>query len=498
MSAHLAIDLGAGSGRAFLGRVGPGVLSFEEVHRFHYQPRTAGGHLRWDGGRLFEGVRASLAKAGAAAAGQGTRVVSAGVDAWGVDYGLIDEGGALVEEPISYRDPRTAGVMDDVFRLVPRREIFARTGLQFMALNTLFQLVAHVRDGLSPRACRLLMIPDLCHHALCGSIASEVTDASTTQLLGVGTSDWDDWLFSQLGIPRHLMPPVVGTGAELGALTADLARESGLQGVRVIAPATHDTASAVAATPLSENIAFISSGTWSLVGVERRSALLGEAVAEANFTNEAGAFGTICFLKNVTGLWLLESCRKEWAAEGRAAELSSLLAAAEALPRFQGVVYPDDERFFNPGSMAGEIRAALGESGQAAPEEPAALARVVLDSLAFRYASVVDWLEALTGTAIRGIHVVGGGSLNRYLNQATANASRRPVEAGPVEATVAGNVLVQAVATGTLGSLEEGRALVQRMVKTERFEPRETRAWDTARDWYREIEVRTENGERRT
>ena len=488
MSVHLAIDLGAGSGRAFLGRVAPDGLTFEEVHRFHYEPREVSGHLRWDALRLFDGIRESLPKAAEAAARAGVTIVSAGVDAWGVDYALVDETGTLVEEPISYRDKRTAGMMEAVFRQVPREEIFARTGLQFMELNTLFQLAAHVREGLSPRARRLLLVPDLCHHLLCGSLSSELTDASTTQLMNVSNGGWDDVLFSRLGLPLHLMPPLVPTGSELGELDPELAHASRLNDVRVIAPATHDTASAVAATPLAGDVAFISSGTWSLVGVERDSALLGEAVARANFTNEAGVFGTVCFLKNVTGLWLLESCRKEWAAEGRPADLPALLAAASEVRTFPGFVYPDDPRFFNPSSMAHEIQAALQAAGQPTVANTACVAKVILDSLAFRYTSVIERIEALTGEAIRSIHVVGGGSLNRYLNQATANASGRPVEAGPVEATVAGNVLVQAVAAGALRSLDEGRALLSRTARTDRFEPRETRAWMEARERYAELE----------
>jgi rhamnulokinase len=489
MSAHLAIDLGAGSGRAFVGRVEADCLSLEEIHRFRYQPRQLNGHLRWDAGRLFDGIRAALDRAGKLAGGERRAIASVGVDAWGVDYGLLDAEGSLVEEPISYRDERTAGRMEEVFRLVPRHEIFGRTGLQFMPLNTLFQMAAHVREGLSPRAERLLLMPDLCHHLLCGSLASERTDASTTQLLNAATGTWDEFLFDQLGLPRRLMPELVSAGADLGQLRSELAAASGLGDVRVLAPATHDTASAVAATPLEDGIAFISSGTWSLVGLERPSVLLSRAVEGENFTNEAGAFGTVCFLKNVTGLWLLESCRREWESEGRNTDLASLLAAADGVPGFAGFVFPDAPRFFNPPAMVREVRSALAESGQAAPDEPHLLAKIVLDSLALRYASVVERLERLTGTDILGIHVVGGGSLNRYLNQATANATGRPVEAGPVEATVAGNVLIQAIAAGTLASLEEGRALVRRTVRTEVFQPRAARAWDAARDRYRQMEA---------
>jgi rhamnulokinase len=489
MSLHLAVDLGAGSGRAFLGRVEAGCLAFDEVHRFHYQPRPVAGHLRWNATGLFDGIRVALGRAAAAAVAGGGRVVSAGVDSWGVDYGLLDAAGSLVEEPIAYRDERTAGVMDEVFRVMPRREVFARTGLQFMALNTLYQLVAHVRDGLPAGAARLLLIPDLCHHFLSGVEACELTDASTTQLLNAVTGQWDETLFERLGLPWNLMPALVPTGTHLGPLRPALAREAGLDGLTVVAPATHDTACAVAATPLEPDVAFISSGTWSLVGVERADALLGDEVARANFTNERGAFGTIRFLKNVAGLWLLESCRREWDAEGRGADLPSLLAATADLPGFVGFVHPDAGRFFNPASMTREIGAALKETGQAVPDGQPQLAKVVLDSLALRYASVIETAERLTGTRIARVHVVGGGSLNRYLNQATANATGRPVEAGPVEATVAGNVLVQAVAAGTLASLAEGRALLRRTVKTEVFEPRDTKEWEKARERYAEIEA---------
>lgn len=486
MSEHLAIDLGAGSGRVFLGRVESDCLSFEEVHRFHYQPRQVAGHLRWNVASLFDGIRVALGRAASAGA---TRVSSAGVDSWGVDYGLLDAAGALVEEPVAYRDERTAGMMDEVFRVMPRREVFARTGLQFMPLNTLYQLAAHVREGLPSAAARLLLIPDLCHHFLCGVEACEITDASTTQLLNAKTGQWDEAILTRLGFPRHLMPTLVPTGTRLGLLRPDLARESGLDGLAVVAPATHDTACAVAATPLEPDVAFISSGTWSLVGVERDTALLGDDVARANFTNERGAFGTIRFLKNVAGLWLLESCRKEWDAEGRGTDLPTLLASAAALPDFVGFVHADAARFFNPASMTREIGAALKETGQPVPDGQPQLTKVILDSLALRYASVIDTAERLTGTRITRVHVVGGGSLNRYLNQATANATGRRVEAGPVEATVAGNVLVQAVAAGTLPSLAAGRALLRRKIRTEVFEPEDAAAWEKAREEYSQIEA---------
>src|SRR5262245_33421695 len=478
---HVAVDLGAGSGRAFVGGADGGGFRLQEVHRFHYEARLRQGRLRWDSARLFEGLRAGLRSARALAQAESAHLESVGVDSWGVDYGLVDAAGVLLEEPVCYRDARTDGEMERVFASVPREEIFARTGIQFLKLNTLYQLAAHVREGIPAGAARLLLIPDLCHHALCGSLVSERTNASTTQLLNASSGLWDDDLFARLGLPRALMPAVVPAGSELGRV-----RDESLAGsLRVIAPATHDTGSAVAGTPLEPGWAYISSGTWSLVGVELGAPLLGPEAAAANFTNEAGAFGRVRLLKNVMGLWLLESCRKEWPAE----DLGALLAKVGAVPGFAGFVFPDAPELFSPESMSRELRAKLVASGQRDASEPALLAKVVLDSLALRYASVLETTERLTGRSIPGIHVVGGGSQNDYLNQATADAAGRPVLAGPVEATAAGNLLVQAIACGEMASLEEGRALLRAAAPPRRFEPRRSAEWDEARRRYREVEA---------
>jgi len=487
---RVAIDLGAGSGRALLGRVEPEGVLLEEVHRFHYAPRPLEGHLRWDFTSLLAGVDEGIGKGGAAAAARGAPLASVGVDSWAVDYGLLDGEGRLLEEPIAYRDERTDGVMDQVFALVPRAEIFARTGIQFLQLNTLYQLFAHAREGLPARAARLLLIPDLCHHHLCGSVQSEHTNASTTQFLGARTGRWDDELLARLGLPRALLPEVVPAGTALGRLRPEREAALGVSGVTVVAPATHDTGSAVAGTPLLPGWAFLSSGTWSLLGVERASPLLGEEVARANFTNEGGAFGTVRFLKNVMGLWILESCRREWEGAGRRADLGSLLEGVAAVDGFAGLVFPDHPRFFKPSSMVGELRASLRESGQRAPEEPVLLAKVILDSLALRFASVLRTLEGLTGAGVAGVHVAGGGSRNDYLNQATADATGRSVLAGPVEATATGNLLVQAVAAGDIGSLPEAREILARSQQLRRFEPGRTEAWAEAGRLYGELEER--------
>jgi rhamnulokinase len=470
-----------------LGRADGGRLVQEEVLRFHYAPVLDSGRLRWPFGLILDGLKRGLAVAREAAGG---RLATVGVDSWGVDYGLLDAGGRLIEDPVCYRDHRTDGAMERVFRKVPRGEIFQRTGIQFLQFNTLFQLAVHVREGLPAGARRLLMIPDLCHQALSGSACGEYTNASTTQLMDARTRRWAEDLFSRLALPMEIMPDVVPPGTEIGELRPALQKELGTGPLRVVAPATHDTGSAVVGAPLEPGWAYVSSGTWSLVGVELQAPLVSDTVARANFTNEGGAGGTIRFLKNVMGLWILDSCRHEWEEKGLSADLDTLLEAAAAIERSPGLVFPDHPRFFNPESMTAELQGALAETGQPVPDDPARLARVILDSLAFRYASVVRTIEALTGEVVPGLHIVGGGCRNDYLDQATADASGRPVLAGPAEATAIGNLLLQAVASGALASIAEGRRLVARAIRPSRFEPRERPGWKEAAERYREIEGR--------
>jgi rhamnulokinase len=486
---HLAIDLGAGSGRVMIGAAAESAFVLEEAHRFHYAARRVDGHLRWNFAALLEGINQGIRRAVDMAPSLDGRVVSLGVDSWGVDYGLLDANGGLVEEPVCYRDERTAGMIEDVCARFPREEIFRRTGIQFLALNTLFQLRAHVREGLPRSAAHLLLIPDLCHHALCGSVVTERTNASTTQLLGLADGRWDRDLFAAVDLPLALMPDIVSAGTDLGTLAPDLQRALHAGPLRVIAPATHDTGSAVAGTPLHPGWAYISSGTWSLVGIERSSPLVTRAVADANFTNEAGVDGTTRFLKNVMGLWIFEACRREWEASGLAIEYGALLERVDAVAGCAGLIFPDHPRFFNPASMSAEVRASLAESGQDDSGSPVLLTKAILDSLALRYASIVSTIEALTGEHIRGIHIVGGGANNWYLNQATADATGRPVLAGPVEAAAAGNLLVQAVACGELASLAAGRTVLSRHLRPRAFEPRRREAWTEAASRYADLEA---------
>ena len=472
----------------FVAGVGPGELLLEEVRRFTYPPREAAGHLRWDAARIFGEIDAGLGAAGERARALERPVRSLGVDSWGVDYGLIDDDGRLLEDPVCYRDARTSGVPARVFERVPRAEIFDRTGIQFLDFNTLFQLDAHRREGLPAAARRLLLIPDLVNHRLTGRAVTEYTNATTTQLVDAATGQWDRGLATSLELPAHLLGELVAAGTDLGPLVR--AESLALDGAHVVAPATHDTGSAVAGAPLTDGWAYISSGTWSLVGIERTSPLVNAEVARANFTNEGGAYGTVRFLKNVMGLWILEQCRKEWEAEGHASGYDALLSAVTALEGSPGLIFPDDPRLLSPPRMTAALAEQMRETGQTAPTDQAALARVILDSLALRYASVLRTIEALTGGAIAGVQIVGGGSRNDYLSQATADATGRPVVAGPAEATVIGNVLVQAVTAGRFASLAAGRRHVADGIQPRRFDPRPAPGAPDVVRRYQEIEAR--------
>ena len=459
---HIAIDLGAGSGRVFLAGVAPGEMTLQEIRRFQYPPSIQDGHMRWNLSHIFEEIKEGLREAGDQARASGRRVESIGVDSWGVDYGFIDNDGEIVEDPVCYRDERTSGEMERVFGQIPREKIFARTGIQFLNFNTLFQLNAQMREGLPARAAKLLMIPDLINFRLTGKAVTEYTNATTTQLLNAETGEWDAWIIERLGLPDQLLSEIVPAGTDLGPITPQLARDLNLDGVRIISVATHDTASAVAGTPLENGWAYVSSGTWSLVGVELHRTLINTEVEKQNFTNEGGAFGTVRFLKNVMGLWVLESCRRNWQQRGLSVDYDALLGSVEGLEGFQPWINVDDERLFNPQSMLGAIEEQLSESGRIMNEDPATIAKIVLDSLALKYASVISKIEDLTGSPVQGIRIVGGGSKNRYLNEATEKATGKPVVAGPVEATVIGNVLVQAIALGRFPNLAAAREYVTR------------------------------------
>ena len=474
IKAYLAFDLGAESGRAVLGYLNSGILRIEEVHRFANDPVEYAGSLHWDMPRLWLEMRKALSGL------KETRLEGIGVDAWGVDYALLGGGGELLQNPYHYRDMRTKGVMDDVFRIVPREEIYRATGIQFMSINTLYQLFAARMQtpGILNAAQRLLTIPDLFNYWLTGEVVCEFTNATTMQMVDPRTRSWAMELIDRLQLPTRLFAPIVEPGSLLGTLRSELAGSSALAGTRVIAPACHDTGSAIAAISAREGTAFLSSGTWSLLGTEIDAPVITDEALRLNFTNEGGVNGTTRLLKNVMGLWMLRSCRQSWAADGREYAYRELMELASREIPFQHLVDPDDESFLSPADMSAAIAAYCTKTSQPAPATPGAFVRTILESLAMRYRFVIRNLEKLIDRPIERIRVIGGGSQNRLLNQFTADATGRPVLAGPAEATALGNIAVQILATGGADSLQEVRAIVDRSFPTEVFEPAATDQWD--------------------
>jgi len=465
----VAVDLGAESGRVIVGAFDGGHLALEDVHRFPNVPVTLAGTLHWDFLRLFGDVTAGLRRA--AAAGP---VSSVGVDTWGVDFGLLDARGRLLANPVHYRDRRTEGMPGHAFAVVPRREIYAATGIQFMPINTLYQLFSMVRAGdpLLGQADRLLLMADLFHHFLAGSAVAEYTNASTSQCLDPVARDWARPLLDRFGIPTGILPPIVAPGTILGPLLADVAADTGLRGMRVVAPGSHDTASAVVGAPLAgPTTAFLSSGTWSLVGLEVPAPMITDLTLAANLTNEGGVEGTVRLLRNVAGLWLVQESRRALWPAGEAPAHEELTALAESAPAFTAFIDPDDERFLRPGDLPSRVRESCAETGQPVPPDVGTLVRVLLESLALRYAVAVDELAEASGRPIEAIHVVGGGSNHRLLCRLTAGSTGLPVRAGPAEATAIGNLAVQAIAAGELADVAEARALIARSFPVTAYEP---------------------------
>jgi rhamnulokinase len=467
---YLAVDIGAESGRLMAGRWQGTSIALEEVHRFPNGPVALANTLRWDLLRLWREIRDGLSKAARLV---NATPVSIGVDTWGVDYVLLDRSGEWLGLPYAYRDERTRGLVEEVLQKIPRTEIFAQSGTQFLEINTLYQLVAaHRRNPeLLAQAHRLLLIPDWIHWALCGAEVCEFTNASTTQFLHPQNRQWSLSLLESLGLPTHFLAPIVHPGTPLGALRDSVRRESGLPRMNVTTPATHDTASAVAAVPTDRTgrggWAYISSGTWSLVGAEVEQAHLGEAALHYNFTNEGGIDGTYRLLKNVMGMWLLQQLRIDLAQAGTSLDYGSLVSLASESPALASLVDPDDPRFLRPTRMVETLQQYCRETGQPAPSDAGALARCVLESLALRYRQVLLQLEEVTGERIEVIHIVGGGSRNALLNQFTADACGVPVIAGPVEATALGNLLTQARAQGEIATLDDLRSIVRRSCSAE-------------------------------
>jgi len=478
------VDIGAESGRVLLGCLNEQRLTVQEVYRFPNKPVRVRGTLYWDILKLYDEALTGMRRAAHVA---DEPVISVGIDTWGVDFALLDRHGQLLGNPVHYRDRRTEGMMDAVFQRISKEEIYWRTGIQFMPINTLYQLYALVarRDPQLEQARTFLTIPDLLHYWLTGEAACEFTNATTTQCYDPRAGDWARDLLARLNIPAHIFPPIRPPGTVLGILAGEVTDMTGLSGAKVVLPAAHDTGSAVAAVPFTDpKAAYISSGTWSLVGVETPEPVINERGLQHNFTNEGGVGGRFRVLKNVMGLWLLQECRRSWAAQGNDWSYDELMQMAQDALPFRSLIDPDDARFLPPGDMPARIQAFCQETAQPVPQSPGETVRCILESLALKYRRVIEWLEQVCGWSIPSVHIVGGGVQNRWLCQATADATGRPVLAGPVEATAIGNLLVQAMGQGFLNGLDEVRELARRAFPPTLYEPRDTSIWEEAYEMF--------------
>jgi rhamnulokinase len=485
-SSFLAVDLGAESGRAILGRIDDR-LTLEEVHRFSNGPVRVGDHIHWDILRLWAEIQNSLRIASGSA---GDSLAGMGLDTWGVDFGLLDSSDRLIGNPYHYRDSRTNGMVEAVCQIVPREEIYNQTGLQFMQLNTLFQLFA-MRRGNDPAlqsAKTLLTTPDLLNFWLTGHKASELTIASTTQCYNPREKRWASELLTALDIPQSIFQPIIQSGTMLGNLCHSVVEETSCKPIPVVAVGSHDTASAVAAVPAGEtDFIYISSGTWSLMGIESEQPIINANSLRCDLTNEGGVCGSTLFMRNIMGMWLLQESRRHWAKLGRNYsydELTSLAAEAPALKSFVSV---GDYRFLAPANMVECVQSYCNETSQPVPQTDGEIARCILESLALEYRWAAEKLRELSGKPLRVIHIIGGGSKNRLLNQFTADVTGCQVIAGPVEATAIGNVLLQAIGLRQLSSLAEGRSLVLRSFDVTSFEPHTSPAWEEAYNRYLQL-----------
>ena len=484
MAKFLAFDLGAESGRAVVGHLGDKGLRLEEIHRFPNDPVRVLDSLHWDVLRLWAEIKQGL---GLAINAHGRHLLSVGLDTWGVDFGLLAADDTLLGNPYHYRDGRTDGMMERAFRIVPRAEIYERTGIQFMQINSVYQLLAMAQadSPLLEAAHLFLNMPDLLSFWLCGRKASEFTIASTSQCYDPRAGDWARRMLERLGIASRIFGEIVAPGTVLGALRKPVCEETGSPAIPVVASASHDTASAVAAVPTATaDYIYLSSGTWSLMGVENRGPVITEQSLAYDFTNEGGVNGTFRLLKNIMGLWLVQECRREWARAGTSYSYDELTQMASGAPAFGALVAVNDERFLPPGDMASRIQTFCRATGQVVPATRGEVIRCILESLALEYRWVAERLDELMARPLPTIHIIGGGSRNRLLNQFAANATGRTVVAGPVEATAIGNVLIQAIALGHLADLSEARALVRRSFEVETYEPRDLAAWDEAYEQY--------------
>jgi sugar (pentulose or hexulose) kinase len=476
---YIAVDLGAESGRVMLGSVSTKKLILEEIHRFGNGPIEENGSLRWDFNRLLTEIKAGISKAVKAA---GTQIWGIGVDSWGVDFGLLDVDGKLIENPYHYRDSQTNGMKEKAFELMSKREIYESTGVQFLQFNSLYQLFAmRLNSSIAlAKAANLIFIADLFSYYLCGKIFAEYTLASTSQFMDMRTGQWSKEVLDKLSLPVNILPKVIEPGTVVGQLTATIGRELRCGSTPIIAIGSHDTASAVAAVPAAgeNNWAYLSSGTWSLMGVEVPKAIVNDKTFEYEFTNEGGVGNTIRLLKNIMGLWLMQECRRQWQREGTDLSYNQLSAlAAEAEP-FASHIDVDYSEFLAPGDMPKRINDYLTGAGQSPIDDKGQMIRTILESLALKYRSVAEAIEDATGNTIEILHIVGGGIQNELLCQFTANAIGKKIITGPIEATASGNILMQAIATKQIKTLDHAREIVGNSFERKEYQPQDVSLWD--------------------
>ena len=483
----LAFDFGASGGKAFLGILNDGKLTTEEIHRFSNDPVMVRGHFYWDVLRLFHEIKQGLIKC--ATSGH-KDITSIAIDTWGVDFGLLDEKGELIGNPVHYRDSRTDGMMEEVFKIISKDEVYLQTGIQFMSLNTIYQLYAMKKSDSASlnNAHTLLFMPDLLNYFLTGVKTTEYSIASTSQLLDPVKRQWNEYIFDKLDLPRNLFTNIISSGTVVGKLSADIAQETGLGEVDVIAVAAHDTGSAVVSVPaFEENFVYISCGTWSLMGIESDEPIVNEKSYDLSYTNEGGALNKIRFLKNIMGLWLVQECKRQWEREGDSISFAELEQQANQANPFDSFIDPDCESFVAPGNMPERIRQYCRKTNQPVPESKGAIVRCIMESLAMKYRVTIEGLEDILGTKIPVIHMVGGGIKDKMLCQFTANATAREVITGPIEATAIGNIMVQAMALDAVDGLNEIRKIVKDSYPTTDFVPQQTEIWETAYKKYLEI-----------
>ena len=482
-----AVDLGATSGRTIIGCINEGQFQLEEVTRFPNNLIEQGGHFYWDIYALYFEMIRGLKEV----AQRGLEITSIGIDTWGVDFVMIGDDGAILRNPRAYRDPITFDAMDDYLKnVISRKEVYGITGIQLMNFNSIFQLYAMRREGNSAlkHAHRILFVPDALSWMLTGKEVCEYTIASTSQLLDPRTKQLDERLLSSLGLTRSMFGKMVNPGTPIGVLTDEVQKLTGLGPIPVIAVAGHDTGSAVAAVPAKdEQFAYLSSGTWSLMGIETKDAIINDLSYERNFTNEGGIEGTTRFLKNICGMWLYERCRKEWPEEVRQLSHPELQGSAMQVEAFRSIINPDDEQFANPDSMIDAIRQYCRKTQQPVPETPAEICRCIFDSLALRYKQVFQWMQEFAPFKIEVLHIIGGGSLNKYLNQFTANATGATVLAGPQEGTAIGNIMLQAKAANLVNDIWEMRRIIANSLELVKYEPADEAIWNQAFDKYLRI-----------